>query len=145
MKKLENKKESEIKSTQELVRDCQIKGKVFTFDAFHCNQKTIKGVIASKNDYLIAVKKNQLNLYKQIESLTINEESLSINIRKSRSHGRNITRKTSVFMNKNICHKSCPKFQRFIKVERSGIRGVKDYQETVYYVSSLVIAWNLFP
>jgi predicted transposase YbfD/YdcC len=138
MKKFENKKESEISATQELVRDCPMKGKVFTFDALHCNQKIIKGVIASKNDYLIAIKKNQLNLYRQIESLTINEEPLSINVKKEQSHGRKITRKTSVFINKSIRHKSCPKFQSFIKVERSGTRGIKDYQETVYYVSSLV-------
>lgn len=144
MKKFETKKESEIKSTQELVKDCQIKGKVFTFDALHCNQKTITGVIASKNDYLIAVKKNQFNLYKQIESLTINEEPLSINIRNDRSHGRRITRKTSVFLNRNIRHKSCPKFSSLIKVERSGTRGLKEYQETVYYVSSLVADAQIF-
>ena len=138
MKKFENKKESESKSTQELVRDLPIKGKVLTFDALHCNQKIIKAVIESKNDYLIAVKKNQMTLYKEIELLTIKEEPLSINVRKERSHGRKITRKTSVFINKSIRHKSCPKFQGLVKVERSGNRGVKDYQETVYYVTSLV-------
>jgi predicted transposase YbfD/YdcC len=138
MKKFENKKESEISSTQELVRDCQITGQVLTCDALHCNQKTIKEILASKNDYLIALKKNQLKLYKQIESLTKNEEPLSINISKEESHGRKITRKTSVFINRNIRHKSCPKFKSFVKVERSGTRGVKDYQQTVYYVSSLV-------
>ncbi|MBD2484900.1 ISAs1 family transposase, partial [Planktothrix sp. FACHB-1365] len=88
LKKLENKKESEISQAQEIVRDCQLKGKVITFDALHCNQKTAALVIESGNDYIMALKKNQKKLYEQVEAVIQSENPLSVDVTHEHSHGR---------------------------------------------------------
>mgnify|MGYP003342091343 CR=1 FL=1 len=65
-KRIENKKGSEIDESQAIIEDCTLQNKVFTGDALHCQKKTISLITKSKNDYVITVKGNQKNLYKQI-------------------------------------------------------------------------------
>ncbi len=43
-------------------------GVVFTFDALHCQKKTLSAIAHSGNDYLVKVKANQPKLYQQIET-----------------------------------------------------------------------------
>ena len=138
MKKLENKKESEISHAQCIVRDCQVKGKLITFDALHCNQRTAALVVESGNDYIMALKKNQKKLYEQAKAITQTEKLLSMDINQDISHGRKITRKVSVYRVNNILHKGWKHLKVVIQVERSGWRGNKPYTEKVYYVSSAV-------
>jgi predicted transposase YbfD/YdcC len=144
MKKLENKKESEISQAQCIVRDCQFKGKVITFDALHCNQKTAALVIESGNDYIMALKKNQKKLYEQAQAITQTEKPLSIDINQDVSHGRKITRKVSVYRVNNILHQGWKHLKVVIQIERSGWRGSKPYTEKVYYVSSAMNEAEIF-
>lgn len=120
-----------------MVKDCALKDKVFTGDALHCNEATARGIIESKNHYLIALKKNQPKLYEQVEYLAKIAEPSSINITNDRSHGRNVTRQVSVYIPQTLLHEKWGHLQSFIKVERGGSRGKKAYQETMYYVSSI--------
>lgn len=138
LERIENKQGSEIRAAQELVKSCEYKNKVFTLDALHCNEQLTSEVIEKNNDYLIPVKKNNINLYKQVEDFTKKTKPLSINRKYERSHGREIMRKVSVFENTNIQHKSCQNLKSIIKVERVGFRGSKYYQQRVYYLSSLL-------
>jgi predicted transposase YbfD/YdcC len=135
--RFENKKESEIGQARDMVKDCALTNKVFTGDALHCNEATVREIIDSKNHYLIAVKKNQHKLYEKVESLAEIAEPKSINITNDISHGRKITRQVSVYTPQTLLHKKWEHLQSFIKVERSGSRGKKAYQETMYYVSSI--------
>lgn len=63
----------------------------------HCNEATARGIIESKNHYLIALKKNQPKLYEKVEYLAEIVEPSSINITKESGHGIKITRKVSVY------------------------------------------------
>ncbi|GET43918.1 transposase [Microseira wollei NIES-4236] len=43
---------------------------MFTFDALQLSKKTVELIFEGGNDCVIAVKANQTNLYKQIQTLT---------------------------------------------------------------------------
>jgi predicted transposase YbfD/YdcC len=144
LKRFENKKGSEIGQVQHTVRDCGLENKVFTGDALQCQKETIELINESNNDYVIAVKKNQKNLYKKLELISKQEALLSCDIEKDKSHGRNIERKVSVFEFPENERNGWKNLQRVIKVERSGNRGEKNYQETAYYISSCLKEAEVF-
>ena len=62
-----NDKSNEIPLVQQLIKDLDLEGVVFTLDALHCQKKTTKTIIKSKNDYVIGVKGNQKKLYEQVK------------------------------------------------------------------------------
>ena len=81
MNRWENQNRSEIDQVQDLIRNCPFKNKVFTLDALHsladflfdgnhqdrsprCQKQTVQQIMASGNQYLIPVKKNQKKLDK---------------------------------------------------------------------------------
>lgn len=66
-KKIENKKESEVPTVREIIKLLDLEGVVFTIDALHCKKETAKTIIESGNEYLLATKENQKNLYKQVK------------------------------------------------------------------------------
>ncbi len=47
-------------------------------------------------------------------------------------YGRDVIRKTSVFDSQEVRHKNYPHIKSFIKVERMGFRGDKEYSQTLY-------------
>ncbi len=60
---MENKLESEISVVRDLIELLDLTGVVFTFDALHCQKKTLSAIAESGNDYLVKVKANQPKLY----------------------------------------------------------------------------------
>lgn len=136
--KWESKKGSELAVAQEVIGKCGLKRKLITADALHCNPVTVQQIIESGNEYLIPVKRNQIKLYNQIKTYTEQEKPESIHTTKETSHGRSITRKVSVFKSKIEKGPQWEHIQSLIQVERWGYRGKKTYQETVYYISSLL-------
>lgn len=132
----EGKKTSEITVVKDLIREIPLINKVFTLDAAHCNKQTTQLIIDRYNNYLITVKKNQIKLFEELELITEKEQSLDKYFKKDISHGREIIRFISVFDGQKIEHKNFQHVQSIIKVNRSGKRGKKEYEETVYYISS---------
>jgi hypothetical protein len=65
--KINHGKEGEIPKVQDLIKLLGLEGMVFTLDALHCQAKTVKTIIAFKNDYCIGVKGNQKKLHEQIK------------------------------------------------------------------------------
>ena len=65
--KLNVKKENEIPMVRELIKTLNLQGVIFTLDALHCQSKTTKTIIDTKNDYVVGVKDNQKNLLKQVK------------------------------------------------------------------------------
>lgn len=135
--KFENKTGSEQAVAQEIIGKCGLKGKLITADALHCNVTTTRKIMESGNDYLIAVKKNQIKLYNQIEKITKMTKAESIDTQKERGHGREITRRVSVFKKSIKFESPWEHIESIIQVERWGYRGKKPYRETVYYISSI--------
>ncbi len=93
LKRIENKKGSEIDEGQAIIEDCTLQNKVFTGDALHCQKKTISLIAKTKNDYVITVKGNQKNLYKRIQDLSNSSKPESCFLEQDNSHGRKISRK----------------------------------------------------
>lgn len=142
LQSFQNKKSSEIGQVQELVRDSSLSGNVFTLDALHCQKKTTTLITQFKNDYIIALKSNQKNLLKHAVKITENEAPRSQTQSVDISHGRNIVRPVSVFdipplVSSSLAKSKWSKITSFIKVERSGTRGKKDYEHLAYYISSV--------
>lgn len=132
----ESKKNSENAQVLSMIENCGLINKTFTLDALHCNKKTTQAIIESKNDYLITVKGNQIKLQNRLKELAEIKKPLTVYQSKDSSHGRYVIRKVSVFNGKNVNDNNYPHIQSFIKVERIGFRGEKEYKETIYYISS---------
>jgi predicted transposase YbfD/YdcC len=62
-------KSNEITAIPELLRLLEIKGCIVTIDAIGTQTKIAKQIIAAEGDYLLAVKRNQGKLYRDLEML----------------------------------------------------------------------------
>ncbi len=63
------KKSSEIKTIPELLAMLSLKGALITIDAMGCQKEIAEKIIGKKADYLLAVKKNQKNLFEDIQTI----------------------------------------------------------------------------
>ena len=62
-------KSNEIPAVQELIDMLDIKGKVVTADAMHCQKETARKIIEKKGDYVLQLKANQGNFYKDVYAM----------------------------------------------------------------------------
>ncbi len=62
-------KENEITKAPEAVKLAKIAGKVVTGDALHTQKRLVQTIIEERGDYVLPVKENQPNLYKNIQAL----------------------------------------------------------------------------
>ena len=62
-------RENEITKAPEAVKLAKIAGKVVTGDALHTQKRISQTILDEHGDYVFPVKENQLNLYKNIQSL----------------------------------------------------------------------------
>ncbi|NER26028.1 MAG: ISAs1 family transposase [Symploca sp. SIO1B1] len=100
------------------------------------SKKTVKLIVDSGNDYVIAVKGNQKNLYKQIKLNTQQTLPISIDISREKRSDRLTTRTVSVFDDLNGISGEWAGLACLVKVERIGTRAGKPYQQLAYYISS---------
>lgn len=66
-------KTNEIPVFQNMLEYLDIKNKVITADAMHCQKETCDKIIKKKGDYVFALKENQKNLYNDIKLFFENE------------------------------------------------------------------------
>ncbi len=64
-----NSKSNEIPLVKELIKKLDLENVVFTIDALHCQKKTTKVIVESKNDYVIGVKGNQKKLFTSLKKI----------------------------------------------------------------------------
>lgn len=62
-------KTNEITAGRELLNMFEVKGAIITADAIHCQKETIKQIVDKGGEYVIQLKENQKNLYKDISLL----------------------------------------------------------------------------
>lgn len=62
-------KENEITKAPEAIKMAKIAGNVVTGDALHTQTRNAQTILNEQGDYVFPVKENQLNLYKNIQSL----------------------------------------------------------------------------
>jgi predicted transposase YbfD/YdcC len=101
-------------------------------------KKTCQLITDGNNDYAIAVKRNQKNLYRQIQHNTTHSRPTSRHIATERTRDRVTTRTVEVFNDLNGISREWVGLESLLKVERTGTRAGKAYHQVTYYISSLV-------
>ena len=66
-------KKNEIPAFRDLLELLDISGAIVVADALNCQKKTAKAIVEKGGDYLLSVKKNQKNLYDDVEAYVILE------------------------------------------------------------------------
>lgn len=135
-KSFESKKSSENAEVRTMIKESGLVNKVFSLDALHCSQQTTRTIIETRNDYLITVKRNQIKLYNRLKELTERKNPVSEYEKKDVSHGRQVTRTVSVFNPESLGSQKHPNLQSVIRIKRQGWRERKEWNETLYYISS---------
>jgi predicted transposase YbfD/YdcC len=64
-----DEKSNEITAIPELLKVLELSGCIVTIDAMGCQKEIVKLIAEQKADYIITLKKNQGNLYKNVEQL----------------------------------------------------------------------------
>jgi len=103
------------------------------------SKKTVKKIIETRNDYVIAVKGNQPNLYKQIRENIKLSRPTSVDTSFEQVRDRTTQRRVSVFDNLENISSEWVGLKHLVRVERFGIRAGKLYEETAYYISSITL------
>lgn len=62
-------KSNEIPAVQELIKQLNLKDSIVVADALNCQKETVSAIINKKADYVLPVKENQTNLYKEINEM----------------------------------------------------------------------------
>jgi predicted transposase YbfD/YdcC len=110
---------------------------LFYFRCTSYSKKTVEQIVDSGNDYLIAVKRNQPNLYQELNTQFEQAVEINTDIQTDSSHGRQVQRSVSVLTPTEGIDPVWVGVKRIIKVERTGIRERKPFEEKVFYISSL--------
>jgi predicted transposase YbfD/YdcC len=142
-----NSKSNEITAIPELIKVLDIVGCTVTIDAMGCQKEIVNLIAQKQGDYVIALKKNQENLYKSVEQLF--KEAISTRCEgfkassfstQESGHGREEIR--NYLMLSNICNniEGSDKWEKLKSVGMvESVRTVngKTTVETRYYISSL--------
>lgn len=64
-----DRKSNEIPAVQELIGMLNIEGMIITADAMHCQKETAEIIIKNKGDYVLQLKGNQGNFYKDVYAM----------------------------------------------------------------------------
>ena len=136
-----NKKTNEIPVFQEMLGYLDVKGKIVTADAMHCQKATCTLINKKGGDYLVGLKNNQKNLYEDVsfffQNIT-NESDVETFSTVEKNGGR---------IEKRICRKMAatewlteqhnwPGLTTVLEVERITTLREKETRETSYYITS---------
>jgi predicted transposase YbfD/YdcC len=123
-----------------LIDNLDIKGGIVTIDAIACQQNVVEKIIEKGAEYLIALKKNQGNLYEQVEDwLQANKNQLPVYQCINKEHGRGEERKTYICQDFRFLEE-CQKWKQLntlVMVESTRITKKKTTTDHRLYISSL--------
>lgn len=143
-----HEKSNEITAIPALLKVLLLKGTIVTIDAMGCQKKIAAGIIAKHADYILAIKANQANLYKEVidifEKIKTPEfahYAHQTDIEVDKDHGRVETRECTTINNLSWLFealqwegiKSIAKVTATVLHQASG----KETVEERYYISSL--------
>ena len=90
-------KTNEIPTVQSMLELINVKDKVITADALHCQKETAKAIVENGGDYVLQLKGNQKRMYEDFDAVfdekQVNKEDFEIYETIEKSHGRIETRK----------------------------------------------------
>ena len=101
-------------------------------------QKTLESIISTGNDYLVALKANQGNLYRQVQAIVAcRPQRFPTLTTDERHHGRRERRSVRVFSSAGLDTQQWPALKSVLLVERQSWRQGKLTTSKAYYLSSL--------
>jgi predicted transposase YbfD/YdcC len=107
-------------------------------------KKTVKAIIDSGNDYLIAVKSNQASLYRQVKAIASDCKPRQCATSQEQQRGRQEHRQVSAFAPTGIDTERWPGVKTLLCIERKrSVKGKCSTQRS-YYISSVAttaVAW----
>ena len=101
-------------------------------------KKNTQLILEGGNDYIVTVKDNQPRLLAQLKTLAEPQKSCHRFVDVEKTRGRVTCRIVQVFNDLKGIDFDWVGVQSLVKVERIGIRQGKPYQQTNYYISSVV-------
>jgi len=145
-------KTNEIPTAQELIRRTGLSDCVFTFDAIHCQEKTLEAAKETHNDVIVQVKRNQKTLFndcKTTAETTPPNDVYQESVTKARN--RIESRKVEVFTDVIISdEKKWRLVEAIVKVERrrqvfdTKAKSWKQGNETSLYIATTVLSAEVF-
>lgn len=133
-------KSNEITAIPALLEMIDCEKSIITIDAIACQKEIVSKIIEEKADYVIALKKNQKELYEQVESEILRQkEHLPHYISRDLGHGR--AEKRTVYVLENLSFidvlQDWKSLNSMILVERFTERNGKKIISNTLYISSL--------
>lgn len=135
------RKGSEVGTVRNLLAENGLLGQKISLDALHCKPKTLAMIVREKGTYLVGLKKNQKELFHQMEAMT-HELGVKYGLEShEKKRGRITDRIYQVYDIRGVKvaeRWDSSKFTRLVKVSRKTIeaKNRKETQETSYYLSN---------
>jgi predicted transposase YbfD/YdcC len=145
-------KTNEIPSAHDLMQRLGLSGCIFTFDALHCQEKTLATAQATGNDVIVQVKANQKTLFHDCQTLsdttsptTVYQEPVT------KARNRIESRTVEVFVAPELTHAdkweavaALVKVERHRQVFDTQTQSWKNTDETAFYISTIVLPAPVF-
>lgn len=145
-------KTNEIPMAQKLMEELGLSGYIYTFDALHCQEKTLKTAKETGNEAIVQVKGNQKTLLNDCQTMaetTAPDEVYQEPVTKTRN--RIESRKVEIFIAPTLTHdEKWALVKVVVKVERSRqvfdtkTKSWKNSDETSFYISTIVLSAQEF-
>ena len=140
-------KSNEIPTARKLIEELGLSDRIFTFDALHCQEETLRAAVENGNDVIVQVKENQktlLNDCKTVADTSVPDDIFTEPVEKTRN--RIESRGTEVFFSPSLtdAEKWSPveavvKVDRFRQVFDTKNKEWKNTHETSFCVSTAVL------
>lgn len=140
-----DEKSNEITAIPKMLDTLDVKGAVVTIDAMGCQVDIAEKIIDREANYLLALKKNQLNLYESVEEYfkwartePIEKKQLKEYSYEEHEHGRHVYRTVEVCNDVSWIEtvREWKRLSSIVCVTRKGEREGRQSEETAYYISS---------
>ena len=140
-----DEKSNEITAIPKMLDTLDVKGTVVTIDAMGCQVDIAEKIIDREANYLLALKKNQLNLYESVEEYfkwartePIEKKQLKEYSYEEHEHGRHVYRTVEVCNDVSWIEtvREWKRLSSIVCVTRKGEREGRQTEETAYYISS---------
>ena len=145
-------KTNEIPVAQQLLVDLGLSGFIFTFDALHCQEKTLQMAKDTGNEVIVQVKGNQKTLFNDSQNISeavtpddVYQEPLT------KTRNRIERRTVDVFISPSLTHdqkwqsvKSLIKVQRVRRVFNTKKKVWTNSDETSFYISTTALSAQEF-
>lgn len=145
-------KTNEIPTAQRLMAELGLSGYIFTFDALHCQEKTLKTAKETGNEAIVQVKGTQKTLLNDCQTLaetTTADEVYQEPVTKIRN--RIESRQAEIFRAPTLTHdekwdlvKVVVKVERYRQVFDTKTKTWKNSDETSFYISTIVLSAQEF-